>query len=295
MHLFSHVQCLLLYLKLGDSHREGKVLYTIGLLASSAALDDRRTGYNYLAQARVIFRRRGDTADEGDACYALGKSCVRNGAFEQAVKYFEEVRWAPSRPAVSETLLKGCTDAAACCRRAQASSLFHSAHLPVDEAWASYRLALVMLKVRSASLAISYLVDARQLFAEAPSDERHAEGSCCLRIAEILSGAVGGKEGGVDVKDDVRAAEFFDEVRRVVPSFALARWGAVLTRSWTCRLRASSPPTTRPPPRQPLLRARRPLRLARAPSRASTARPQPRRPRRSRPPARRLCCVAAAR
>ncbi|GAA5838917.1 hypothetical protein JCM9279_003899 [Rhodotorula babjevae] len=177
-------QCLLLYLKLGDSHREGKVLYTIGLLASSAALDDRRTGYNYLAQARVIFRRRGDTADEGDACYALGKSSVRSGAFEQAVKHFEE-----------------------------ASSLFHSAHLPVDEAWASYRLALVMLKVRSASLAISYMADARQLFAEAPSDERHAEGSCCLRIAEILSGAVGGKEGGAEVRDDVRAAEFFDEVR----------------------------------------------------------------------------------
>ncbi|GAA5927920.1 hypothetical protein JCM3775_002764 [Rhodotorula graminis] len=180
-------QCLLLYLKLGDSHREGKVLYTIGLLASSAALDDRRTGYNYLAQARVIFRRRGDTADEGDACYALGKSCVRSGAFEQAVKYFEE-----------------------------ASSLFHSAHLPVDEAWASYRLALVMLKVRSASLAISYLSDARQLFAEAPSDERHAEGSCCLRIAEILSGAVGGKAGGEQVRDEVRAADFFDEAARLL-------------------------------------------------------------------------------
>lgn len=114
----------------------------------------------------------------------------------------------------SASLLKGLADASARRWRAQASSLFHSAHLPVDEAWASYRLALVMLKIRSASLAISYLSDARQLFAEAPSDERHAEGSCCLRIAEILSGAVGGKEGGEGVRDEVRAAEFFDEVRR---------------------------------------------------------------------------------
>jgi len=94
----AHAQCLLLYLKLGDTHREGKVLYTIGLLAlSSSALvsgssEGARTGFNYLAQARVIFRRRGDTAEEGDACYQLGKASVRNGALEQAVKYFEEVR-----------------------------------------------------------------------------------------------------------------------------------------------------------------------------------------------------------
>lgn len=70
-----------------------------------------------------------------------------------------------------------------------------------------------MLKVRSAALALSYLADARQLFAAAPSDERHAEGSCLLRMAEILSGAVGGQEGAEGVRDEERAAEMFDEVR----------------------------------------------------------------------------------
>ncbi|BGP49831.1 hypothetical protein JCM10450v2_005736 [Rhodotorula kratochvilovae] len=188
--IFYLKQCLLLYLKLGDSHREGKVLYTIGLLASSK-LDDRATAFNYLAQARVIFRRRGDSAEEADASYQLGKLCVRRGAYEPAVRYFEE-----------------------------ASTLFHAANLLVDEAWSSYRLALVMLKVRSTPLAIDYLAEARKLFADAPTDERHAEGSCLLRIAEILAGTVGGVgegvAGGEDVRDEERAREFFDKAARLL-------------------------------------------------------------------------------
>lgn len=43
----------------------------------------------------------------------------------------------------------------------QACTLFHKASLPVDEAWSQYRLALVMLKVRSASLALDYLLEVR--------------------------------------------------------------------------------------------------------------------------------------
>ncbi|GJN92689.1 hypothetical protein Rhopal_005724-T1 [Rhodotorula paludigena] len=176
--------CLILYLKLGDTAKEAHSLYTIGLLAASPALHDRQTAFNYLQQARVLFRRRGDRAEEGDAAYQLGKVCVARRAYEPAVRYFEEA----------------CT-------------LFHKASSPVDEAWSQYRLALVMLKVRSASLALDYLLEARKLFADAPaSDERHAEGSCLLRIAEILSGDVGGdaaeREG---LKDEVRAREYYDQ------------------------------------------------------------------------------------
>ncbi|GAA6054643.1 hypothetical protein JCM3770_002919 [Rhodotorula araucariae] len=235
-HLFT---CLLLYLKLGDSHREGKVLYTIGLFA--AKLADRTTAFNYLAQARVIFRRRGDKAEEADASYQLGKLCVRKRAYEPAVQYFEE-----------------------------ASTLFHDAGLLVDEAWASYRLALVMLKVRSAPLAIDYLAEARKLFAEAPTDERHAEGSCLLRIAEILAGTVGsvgeGVEGGEDVRDEERARQLLEEAARLLTPAQTPAPASSTPHLSRARSRRPPPPisSSPAPDRSALVRRRSTMSAARA-------------------------------
>ncbi|GAA5893145.1 hypothetical protein JCM5296_003083 [Sporobolomyces johnsonii] len=150
----SSSQALLLYIKLGDSAKEAKALYAIADLASRI---DKRTAYNYYLQARVIFHRRDDKTSCANCSYQLGKICAGNKAFEPAVHYFEE-----------------------------ASSLFHDVEEPVDEAWSLYRLALVMLKSRTEELALDYLAEARKLFAEAP-DERAAEGSCLMRMGEILA------------------------------------------------------------------------------------------------------------
>ncbi|GAA5871508.1 hypothetical protein JCM1840_002915 [Sporobolomyces johnsonii] len=147
-------QALLLYIKLGDSAKEAKALYAIADLASRI---DKRTAYNYYLQARVIFHRRDDKTSCANCSYQLGKICAGNKAFESAVHYFEE-----------------------------ALSLFHDVKEPVDEAWSLYRLALVMLKSQTEALALDYLTEARKLFAEAP-DERAAEGSCLMRMGEILA------------------------------------------------------------------------------------------------------------
>ncbi|GAA5841257.1 hypothetical protein JCM11251_001606 [Rhodosporidiobolus azoricus] len=152
--IFFLKQCLLLYMKIGDTNREGKALFAIGSLAAHL---DKRTAHNYYLQARVIFRRRNDIVEDANCSYQLGKIAVACKSFEAAVLYFEE-----------------------------ASALFHEAHKPVDEAWALYRLALVMLKVKTAELALDYLNEAKRLFSEA-GNEKAAEGSCLLRMGEILN------------------------------------------------------------------------------------------------------------
>ncbi|GAA6019300.1 hypothetical protein JCM10207_001252 [Rhodosporidiobolus poonsookiae] len=146
-------QCLLLYLKLSDTRKEAKALFAI---ASLAAHLDPATARAYYRQARVVFRRRGDTMDEANCAYQLGKLAVAGKTFESAVSYFEE-----------------------------ASTLFHQAGAKADEAWSLYRLALVMLKVKTPEIAVDYLEEARNLFSEA-GDEKPAEGSCLLRMGEIL-------------------------------------------------------------------------------------------------------------
>ncbi|GAA5978391.1 hypothetical protein JCM11641_004675 [Rhodosporidiobolus odoratus] len=151
--IFFLKQCLLLYMKLSDSNKEGKALFAIGSLAVHL---DKRTAHNYYLQARVIFRRRHDLREDANCSYQLGKICVAQKSYEAAVAYFEE-----------------------------ASTLFHQLSKPVDEAWAMYRLALVMLKVKNSELAVDYLTEARKLFAEAKT-EREAEGSCLMRMGEIL-------------------------------------------------------------------------------------------------------------
>ncbi|GAA5918953.1 hypothetical protein JCM6882_008646 [Rhodosporidiobolus microsporus] len=158
--IFFLKQCLLLYMKLGDTNREGKALFAIGSLAAHL---DRQTAHNYYLQARVIFRRRGDSIEDANCSYQLGKMAATCKSYEAAVLYFEE---------------RG--------EIAQASALFHDAGKSVDEAWALYRLALVMLKVKTAELALDYLNEAKKLFAEA-GNEKAAEGSCLMRMGEILS------------------------------------------------------------------------------------------------------------
>ncbi|GAA5932212.1 hypothetical protein JCM1841_005151 [Sporobolomyces salmonicolor] len=147
-------QALLLYIKLGDAAKEARALYAIADLASRI---DKQTAYNYYLQARVIFHRRDDKGSCANCSYQLGKICTGNKAFEPAVHYFEE-----------------------------ASSLFHDIEKAVDEAWSLYRLALVMLKAETGDLALDYLTEARKLFAEA-HNERAAEGSCLMRMGEILA------------------------------------------------------------------------------------------------------------
>ncbi|GAA6038090.1 hypothetical protein JCM8097_007541 [Rhodosporidiobolus ruineniae] len=177
-------QCLLLYMKLHDLRREGKALYAIAQLAAHE-LGDRETGRKYYLQAKVVFHRlaasllsssqspspssaaadseskmkraREAAEDEANAAYQLGKLAVAGRGWVEAVGWFEE-----------------------------ASALFHAASLPVDEAWALYRLALVMLKIQTPDLAVDYLAEARRLFAEAATGEKAAEGSCLMRMGEIL-------------------------------------------------------------------------------------------------------------
>ncbi|GAA5864124.1 hypothetical protein JCM3774_006388 [Rhodotorula dairenensis] len=202
-------QALLLYLKLADVAKEAHALFSIGTLAarlspttdpppppiddpkraskaslssvgtaralgrsvslSSMASDSSssrrsvthpsQTAYNYISQARRLFARLGLAKGQAECAYQLGKLSTRvgpRGELEAAVVLFEE----------------------ACAK-------FREAQDHVDEAWSMYRLALVMLKVRSSTLAIDYLTEARRLFRDAATDERKAEGSCLLRIGEI--------------------------------------------------------------------------------------------------------------
>ena len=200
-------QALLLYLKLADVAKEAHALFAIGTLAarlppttdpppsspgSSAAtlkasqsspatlnrsvstsslasnssrtrrnLHPSQTAYNYISQARRLFARLGLAKGQAECAYQLGKLSTRHGPrgeLEAAVVLFEE-----------------------------ACDKFREAGDEVDEAWSMYRLALVMLKVRSSTLAIDYLAEARRLFRDARTDERKAEGSCLLRIGEIYA------------------------------------------------------------------------------------------------------------
>lgn len=231
-------QCLILYLKLGDTAKEAHSLYTIGLLAASPALHDRQTAFNYLQQARVLFRRRGDRAEEGDVAYQLGKVCVARRAYEPAVRYFEEVR----RTADYREELNARLDV--CCavrltglhplpqgfiagRRGMESVPPRARHAQSPFCVPCARLLARgtlphPLALDDSQLTSRCSAQARKLFADAPaSDERHAEGSCLLRIAEILSGDVGGdaaeREG---LKDEVRAREYYDQVRAAPQSHA---------------------------------------------------------------------------
>ncbi|GAA5955926.1 hypothetical protein JCM3765_000042 [Sporobolomyces pararoseus] len=152
--LFHWRQALMLYTKIRDQDKEAKALYSIGELLVHS---DRDAAFKCFSQARDIFQRlEPRTKWVGSCSYQLGKICVAQKQFEAAVQYFEE-----------------------------ASSSFRAIQLQTDEAWTLYRLALVMLKVRSQDLAIDYLTEARRLFAEV-GNEREAEGSCLLRLAEIL-------------------------------------------------------------------------------------------------------------
>ncbi|GAA5980543.1 hypothetical protein JCM5350_004340 [Sporobolomyces pararoseus] len=152
--LFHWRQALLLYTKAGDRDKEAKALYAIGELLVHSK---REAAYESFSQARELFHQlESRTKWVGNCSYQLGKICVAQKRLEAAVQYFEE-----------------------------ASSSFREVQLQTDEAWTLYRLALVMLKVRSQELAIDYLTEARRLFAEV-GNEREAEGSCLLRLAEIL-------------------------------------------------------------------------------------------------------------
>lgn len=198
-------QALLLYLKLADVAKEAHALFAIGTLASrlplpppldpptptrdfgarasqpssglnrsfstssmgsnssrTRSLHPSQTTYNYISQARRLFARLGLPKGQAECAYQLGKLCTRHGPrgeLEAAVVLFEE----------------------ACDKFREAGGA------EVDEAWSMYRLALVMLKVRSSALAIDYLAEARRLFRDAATDERKAEGSCLLRIGEIYA------------------------------------------------------------------------------------------------------------
>ncbi|GAA5977251.1 hypothetical protein JCM10908_004910 [Rhodotorula pacifica] len=189
-------QALLLYLKLADVAKEAHALFSIGTLAarlspttdppsptaspsarglnrsvstssmtstssSRKALHPSQTAVNYITQARRLFARLGLAKGQAECAYQLGKLSTRlgpRGELEAAVVLFEE-----------------------------ACEKFREAGESVDEAWSMYRLALVMLKVRSSALAIDYLTEARRLFRDAKTDERKAEGSCLLRIGEIYA------------------------------------------------------------------------------------------------------------
>ncbi|GAA6063418.1 hypothetical protein JCM10212_002087 [Sporobolomyces blumeae] len=120
-------RALLLYLKMADLEKEARTLLEIGLLAASAAKVE--MAYNHFLQARVVFRRLGRVfvGEDANTCYHLGKLCTAERSFEAAVRYFEE-----------------------------ASTLFHEADRPIDEAWTQYRLGLVMLKIDSNDLALDY-------------------------------------------------------------------------------------------------------------------------------------------
>lgn len=206
-------QALILYLKLADVAKEAHALFAIGTLASrlpppppldpptptqdlsatatkasqpssSSALNrsvstssmgsnssrtrrslhPSQTAFNYISQARRLFARLGLAKGQAECAYQLGKLSTRHGPrgeLEAAVVLFEE----------------------ACDKFREAGGA------EVDEAWSMYRLALVMLKVRSSTLAIDYLAEARRLFRDAATDERKAEGSCLLRIGEIYAAA----------------------------------------------------------------------------------------------------------
>ncbi|GAA5942859.1 uncharacterized protein JCM15063_002815 [Sporobolomyces koalae] len=127
--LFHWRQALLVYLRTGDKDKEALSLFSIGEILGRT---DREAAYNHFLQARVVFRTLSDRVKwDADCTYQLGKICVSHKSFEAAVQYFEE-----------------------------ASALFRQIGLATDEAWALYRLALVMLKVHSKELAIDYLTEA---------------------------------------------------------------------------------------------------------------------------------------
>lgn len=181
-------QALLLYLKLGDVAKEAHALFSIGTLAArlppttdpptpprphSAAprlppgaappalnrsfstasvsstgsgarkpLHPAQTAFNYISQARRLFARLELAKGQAECAYQLGKLSTRygpKGELEAAVELFEE-----------------------------ASGKFREAGDSVDEAWSMYRLALVMLKVRSSALAIDYLTEVRLRWTTSP-------------------------------------------------------------------------------------------------------------------------------
>ncbi|ORY77191.1 hypothetical protein BCR35DRAFT_305458 [Leucosporidium creatinivorum] len=159
--LFFLKQSLLIFCKLEDSYKEARTLFAIGSLASQGR--DYPSAFAYFVQARVIFRQRGDSAEDANCSYQLGKLATKGQQYPAAVTYFEE-----------------------------ASNLYHSQQQPLDEAWCYYRLALVLLKLKIADateaaaveLPVDYLTEARNLFRDA--GEREAEGSCLMRLGEIL-------------------------------------------------------------------------------------------------------------
>lgn len=129
---------LLIFCKLGDSHKEARALFSIGALAASHARDF-ATSFAYVTQARVIFRRRGDTAEDADCSYELGKLAAKARQLSAAVSYFEE-----------------------------ASDLYHKVDRPIDEAWCYYRTALALRKLdndddpeRRSDLPADYLTEVR--------------------------------------------------------------------------------------------------------------------------------------
>lgn len=83
-------QSLLIFCRLGDSHKEAHCLYEIGRLAASRARDF-ATAFSYFLQARVIFRQRGDITEDANCSYELGKLAAKARQLSAAVSYFEEV------------------------------------------------------------------------------------------------------------------------------------------------------------------------------------------------------------
>ncbi|SDA01511.1 BZ3500_MvSof-1268-A1-R1_Chr10-1g02739 [Microbotryum saponariae] len=150
-------QVLVLFCKLSDSVREARTLYAVAKLYTTER--EYATSFAYYLQARVIFRRLGETwikfvAADADCSYALGKLAAKGELFPAAVSYLEE-----------------------------ASLLYRQVSQPVDEAWSLYRLSLVMLRCGDHQLAIDYLLEAQQLFAAKPNQLK-AQASCCGRIAQ---------------------------------------------------------------------------------------------------------------
>ncbi|SCV73834.1 BQ2448_6264 [Microbotryum intermedium] len=150
-------QALVLFCKLSDSVREARTLYAIARLYTTER--EYATSFAYYLQARVIFRRLGENsikfvAADADCSYALGKLAAKGELFPAAVTYLEE-----------------------------ASLLYRQVGQPVDEAWSLYRLSLVMLQCGDHQLAIDYLLEAQQLFAN-EQDQHKAQASCCSRIAQ---------------------------------------------------------------------------------------------------------------
>ncbi|KDE05451.1 hypothetical protein MVLG_04141 [Microbotryum lychnidis-dioicae p1A1 Lamole] len=173
-------QALVLFCKLLDSVREARTLYAVAKLYTTER--EYATSFAYYLQARVIFRRLGETwikfvAADADCSYALGKLAAKGELFPAAVSYLEE-----------------------------ASLLYRQVSQPLDEAWSLHRLSLVMLRCGDHQLAIDYFLEAQQLFAAEPNQLK-AQASCCGRIAQAYR----------MLKDPVKEYEYTLQASRLHP------------------------------------------------------------------------------